>query len=239
MSTLKTQSGGSLEPVGSEIDMPGAAFDVETELAILMEAQRLIKSNAVERIGWHTWDSWAGRMEYNEETTENWMRRILRKAMSNVLPNVRGQAGRGKRVQNATERRTRPCLHRACWAVSFHAPNFKGNKGKHAATTTAETTALIASAIVPAKMNAARTVTSRRKLRTEEYIIQGSGTKRSQMGDCKTSRVRPGNESTPRNAYHPTANSAITQQEMQRTPTAAVRSQRNALMMTPNAPHQL
>jgi hypothetical protein len=54
------------------------------------------------------------------------------------------------------------------------------------------------------------------------------------MGDCKTSRVRPGNASTPRNAYHPTANSAITQQEMQRTPMAAVRSQMNALMVTPN-----
>ena len=30
------------------------------------------------------------------------------------IPNVRGQAGRAKRVQHATERRTRPCLHRAC-----------------------------------------------------------------------------------------------------------------------------
>ena len=29
-------------------------------------------------------------------------------------PNVRGQAGRAKRVQHATEHRTRPCLHRAC-----------------------------------------------------------------------------------------------------------------------------
>jgi hypothetical protein len=29
--------------------------------------------------------------------------------------NVRGQAGRGKRVRHATEHRTRPCLHRACW----------------------------------------------------------------------------------------------------------------------------
>jgi hypothetical protein len=87
MKKPKTQSGGSLEPVGSAIDMPGAAFDVETELAILMEAQRLIQTNAVERIGWHTWDSWAGRQEYHEETTENWMRRIIRKAMSTVLPN--------------------------------------------------------------------------------------------------------------------------------------------------------
>lgn len=80
----------------SAIDMPGAAFGVETELAILMEAQRLIESRAVERIGWHTWDVFAGRMEYHEETTENWMRRILRKAMSTVLPNVQAlpQAGR-------------------------------------------------------------------------------------------------------------------------------------------------
>ncbi len=30
------------------------------------------------------------------------------------LVNVRGQAGRAKRVQHATERRTRPCLHRVC-----------------------------------------------------------------------------------------------------------------------------
>jgi hypothetical protein len=30
------------------------------------------------------------------------------------MTNVRGQAGRAKRVQHATERRTRPCLHRAC-----------------------------------------------------------------------------------------------------------------------------
>ncbi len=29
-------------------------------------------------------------------------------------PNVRGQAGRAKRVQHAIERRPRPCLHRAC-----------------------------------------------------------------------------------------------------------------------------
>ena len=161
-------------------------------------------------------------------------------ALSRIYPpNARGEWRRAKSAKMQTETRDRRPLHCACWAVSFHPPNFNGNKGKHAATTTAETTAVIANAIVPAKMNAARTVTSRRKLRTEEYIIQGSGTKRSQMGDCKTSRVRPGNESTPRNAYHPTANSAITQQEMQRTPTAAVRSQRNALMMTPNAPHQL
>jgi hypothetical protein len=31
-----------------------------------------------------------------------------------IKANVRGQAGRAKRVQHATERRPRPCLHRAC-----------------------------------------------------------------------------------------------------------------------------
>ena len=35
------------------------------------------------------------------------LRRLMRQ-------NVRGQAGRAKRVQPATERRTRPCLHRVC-----------------------------------------------------------------------------------------------------------------------------
>ena len=93
MNKPETQSGGSLKLDGSAIDMPGAAFDVETELAILMEAQRLIESRAVERIGWHTWDVFAGRMEYHEETTENWMRRILRKAMSSVLPNTERSHG--------------------------------------------------------------------------------------------------------------------------------------------------
>jgi hypothetical protein len=33
------------------------------------------------------------------------------------LPNGRDQAGRGKGVQHGTERRTRPCLHRACSAL--------------------------------------------------------------------------------------------------------------------------
>ena len=33
-----------------------------------------------------------------------------------LVLNVRGQAGRGKRVQHATKRRSRPCLHRACSA---------------------------------------------------------------------------------------------------------------------------
>src|ERR1043165_2941301 len=36
-----------------------------------------------------------------------------------LTPNVRGQAGRAKRAQHATERRTRPCLHRACSAIQF------------------------------------------------------------------------------------------------------------------------
>lgn len=69
------------------VDVPGAAFDIETELKILMEAQRLVETNAVERGGWHTWDSFAGRQEYHEETTENWMRRIIKQAIKNVFPN--------------------------------------------------------------------------------------------------------------------------------------------------------
>jgi hypothetical protein len=38
---------------------------------------------------------------------------LLRDARS-LAPNVRGQVGRAKRVQHARERRSRPCLHRAC-----------------------------------------------------------------------------------------------------------------------------
>src|SRR5438552_14894458 len=37
-------------------------------------------------------------------------------------PNVRGQAGRAMRVQHATKRRARPCLHRACSAFSRFLP---------------------------------------------------------------------------------------------------------------------
>jgi hypothetical protein len=96
--TNRTDQPASAPGAGSAIDMPGAAFDVETELEILMEAQRLIQSNAVERIGWHTWDSWAGRQEYHEETTENWLRRILRKAMSTVLPNAGTHAPATKKL---------------------------------------------------------------------------------------------------------------------------------------------
>jgi hypothetical protein len=46
--------------------------------------------------------------------------------MLRLRPNVRGQAGRAKRVQHATERRTRPCLHRVCW-VSFCKPHSAGH----------------------------------------------------------------------------------------------------------------
>jgi hypothetical protein len=35
-------------------------------------------------------------------------------SLSALPPNARGQAGRAKRVQHATKRRARPCLHRAC-----------------------------------------------------------------------------------------------------------------------------
>jgi len=49
-------------------------------------------------------------MRHELNTTSEMISRI----MCAMLPNVRGQAGRAKRVQQATEQRTRPCLHRAC-----------------------------------------------------------------------------------------------------------------------------
>ena len=105
-------------PFKVAIDMPGAAFDVETELAILMEAERLIRSNGVPRHSWHTWDSWAGRQIYNEETTENWMRRILRQAMSTVLQNAQHEPPEVAAGDSGTHADRKGCLRLAqrCWA---------------------------------------------------------------------------------------------------------------------------
>lgn len=71
----------------SAIDMPGAAFDVETEIRILEEAMRIIKARELPKHEWTTWDSFAGRQVENSESDENWMRRVIRKAVATILPN--------------------------------------------------------------------------------------------------------------------------------------------------------
>lgn len=71
----------------SAIDMPGAAFDIETEIRILEEAMRIIKSRELPKHEWTTWDSFAGRQVENEETDEQWTRRVIRKAVATILPN--------------------------------------------------------------------------------------------------------------------------------------------------------
>ena len=66
-------------------------------------------------------------------------------------------------------------------------------------------------------------------------MIQGMGKRRSQPCGRKTKLVKLGN-GEPISRNERMANSAIAQQERQRIPIAAVRSQVNAFMVTPNDP---
>lgn len=51
---------------------------------VLIEAFRLVKGHHVEKNGWHTWDVFAGRQIYNEESNESFIHRVIETAMKNL-----------------------------------------------------------------------------------------------------------------------------------------------------------
>lgn len=61
---------------------------IEVEIAIGEEALRLAKGELRERLTWTTWDSFAGRNVEHEETSEQYIRRVVRRAVENVKTRV-------------------------------------------------------------------------------------------------------------------------------------------------------
>jgi hypothetical protein len=59
-------------------------MSVDVEIKVLEEAARLIHSNECPRGKWTTWNTFSGRNEEHEETTEQWTLHALRMAMDKM-----------------------------------------------------------------------------------------------------------------------------------------------------------
>jgi len=77
-----------LEMTTTQIHMtPSLQIAEDFDMAVLLEAQRMVKDNVIPRLTWSTWDVFAGRSVDHEEPTDRWMLRILREARQRCAKN--------------------------------------------------------------------------------------------------------------------------------------------------------